>query len=188
MDSGCDSRTISGRFISWQCRLRQKAMRKQGGRPSSGMRPRVIRRDGRELAAAITVLILEKEPEATTDMFRHIVRKTYDHHQCYQEGLRILASSYFQNPEDFSEVLTALFPSESAVAATLVKEGQCELQFQEGNQSYHISCFVEEEPPEAPAYQAAYFHNRLFNPVPPPQCRVLAFHPLWNCSSASPSD
>ena len=29
-------------FIGWQCRLRQMAARESGGRPSSGMRPRVI--------------------------------------------------------------------------------------------------------------------------------------------------
>ena len=29
-------------FLDWQCRIRQVAMREEGGRPSPGMRPRVL--------------------------------------------------------------------------------------------------------------------------------------------------
>ena len=37
-------------FLGWQCRLRQMAARESGGRPSSGMRPRVTTREGHEIA------------------------------------------------------------------------------------------------------------------------------------------
>lgn len=163
-------------------------MREQGGRPSPGMCPRVMHQDGSEIAAAVTVLILEKDPRATTHMFRHILRRTHDPFERYQDGLRILASHYYQDPTNFSDVLTALFPADSAIAATLVREGWCELQFREGNQSLRIPCGVEEERPDTAAYQATYSHNLLFNPAPPPQVRVLVFRPHWVSTTDVSSD
>jgi len=77
--------SIGDVFIAWQCRLRQKAIRQQGGRPLLGMRPRLMSPDGREIAPFITVLLVEKEPEATTDLLRHIIRKTQDPRQRYEE-------------------------------------------------------------------------------------------------------
>ncbi len=38
---------IRDHFLAWQCRIRQMAMREQGGRPSPGMRPRVLTVAGR---------------------------------------------------------------------------------------------------------------------------------------------
>ena len=37
---------IRDRFLAWQCLIRQTAMREQGGRPSPGMRPRVLDTSG----------------------------------------------------------------------------------------------------------------------------------------------
>jgi hypothetical protein len=45
-------------FLGWQCRIRQIAMRQDSGRPSPGMRPRVLDTAGREIAPALTVLIV----------------------------------------------------------------------------------------------------------------------------------
>ena len=178
---------IRGHFLAWQCRLRQEAMRRQEGRPSLGMRPRATHSNGREISSAITVLILEKNPEATTAMFRHIVRKTHDSYQCYQEGLRILSSAYYQYPENFSDVLTALFSADSAIASTLVEKEGCDLHFRQGNQSYRIPCSVGELRSDTSAFQATLFHNHLFNLSLPAQVRVLAFHPHWIRASAVPA-
>ncbi|HEX6091721.1 MAG TPA: hypothetical protein VFZ07_00120, partial [Dongiaceae bacterium] len=46
-------------FIGWQCRLRQMAMRQGGGRPTSGMQPRVLSYGGEEIAPRVTVLLNE---------------------------------------------------------------------------------------------------------------------------------
>ena len=63
-------------FLGWQCLIRQSAMREDGGRPSPGMRPRVLDTAGRELAPALTVLLIPKEPEESTAFFRFQVMKT----------------------------------------------------------------------------------------------------------------
>ena len=44
-------------FIAWQCKLRRQAMRGAGGRPSEGMRPRVLDADGELIDDALTVLL-----------------------------------------------------------------------------------------------------------------------------------
>ena len=36
------AQALRDEFIGWQCRIRQIAVREGGGRPSSGMRPRVV--------------------------------------------------------------------------------------------------------------------------------------------------
>ena len=96
-------------FLGWQCRLRQMAARESGGRPSSGMRPRVTTREGHEIAPGIVVLIVESEPAASTQLFRHQYMKTEDPNERYDKILEILQASYFQQPGLFSDVMTALF-------------------------------------------------------------------------------
>jgi hypothetical protein len=180
-----DRASIRDHFVGWQCQLRQEAMRLEGGRPSPGMRPRVTRQDGSEIAPAITVLLVEKEPEATTDLFRHIVRKTHDSRQRYEEGVRMLSSAYYQYPDSFSGVLTGLFSADSALAAALREDGRCVLHFRQGGQSYRIPCDTAELRPKDTAFQATYWHNHLFNPTPPSRFCLLAFYPDWAEATAS---
>lgn len=149
------------------------------------MRPRVTREDGGLIAAGITVLVVEKDPEASTDAFRHIVRRTHDPCERYQAGLRALASAYYQDPENFSDAMTARFAGDSEVAATLVEEGRCVLDFQQDDRNCRIPCAVDELQEDHPAYQATCWHNHLFNPVPPPAIRVLAFSPDWAAASVT---
>ena len=65
-------------FLGWQCRIRQIAMRKDEGRPSPGMRPRVLAGDGREVSAAMTVLLVPSAPEESPGFFRFQAQKTRD--------------------------------------------------------------------------------------------------------------
>ncbi len=37
---------IRDNFLGWQCRIRQHAMRRDGGRPCAGMRPRAMAAPG----------------------------------------------------------------------------------------------------------------------------------------------
>jgi hypothetical protein len=159
-------------------------MRQDGGRPSSGMRPRVTREDGSQIAPAITVLIVEKEPAATLDLLRHTVRKTPDPSKRYEDGLKILSSEYYRDSQVFSDIMTALFPAASPTAATLLSDGYCVLHFQEGKHSLRIACAIAELAENDPFYQLTYWHNLLFNPYPPYEIRMLAFYPDWTRSSA----
>jgi hypothetical protein len=144
------------------------------------MCPRVVHGNGAPPESAITVLIAEHEPTATVDVLRHMVLKTHDPRERYERGLRILAAEYYEEPGNFSGVLTAQFPAESALAARLLTAGRCELQFEQGHLGFRIPCttglLVEGEP----SYQLTYWHNLLFNPHPPLEIQMLAFKPDWD--------
>ena len=58
----CAAKTLRDDFVAWQCRIRQIAMRQDGGRPSPGMRPRVLDASGGEIAPALTVLLVPRDP------------------------------------------------------------------------------------------------------------------------------
>ena len=86
-------------------------MREQGGRPSPGMRPRVLDTAGRELAPALTVLLIPKEPEESTAFFRFQVMKTPDPRDVYERALAYLQADYFQTSESFSDRLVTVLPA-----------------------------------------------------------------------------
>src|SRR5258708_300318 len=92
---------LRGEFIGWQCRVRQLAARQDGGRPSAGMRPRVVSLAGDELAAAVVVLITETDPENSTQQFKYQVLKTQDPNERYDAVLELLQGPYFQQPARF---------------------------------------------------------------------------------------
>ncbi|MHB8478307.1 MAG: hypothetical protein ACYDBZ_18735, partial [Steroidobacteraceae bacterium] len=121
-------------FIGWQCRLRQLAARQDGGRPSSGMRPRVTRQDGEKLSPGIVMLIVESEPQVSTELFRYQYLKTQDPNERFDKMLEILQSSHFQEPARFSDLMTALFGPGSTLAALLAAEGRCILEFEQYTQ------------------------------------------------------
>jgi hypothetical protein len=172
-------------FIGWQCRIRQLAVRQDGGRPSSGMRPGVLTPDGEPISPGIVVLLLPSDLEPTTKLFRYQVLKTQDPVERYDKALEILAASHYQRPREFADLLTALFGPDSAVAGQLLSHGACRLEFSQYAQSYRIPCTVAELAEHDPRYQATYWHNRLFNPRMPAGVRVLAFTPDWAHASSS---
>jgi len=183
---GPEAAALRDHFLGWQCRLRQFAVRRGEGRPSQGMRPLVLREDGRALALAVTTLIHPRDPAQATDAFRHIVRRTLDPQARYRNALRLLSASHFQRPREFSDVLTALFAAGSPLAAALSSGGRCVLDFREHRQSYRLPCAVVPLAPEAPAWQATYWHNAMFNPDIPGELAVLAFAPDWGAAEADP--
>jgi len=170
---------LRDQFIGWQCRLRQIAMRQNGGRPSSGMRPRVLSPAGDELAPGVVVLIVPSDADEAIKLFRHQVLKTQDPVERWEKAVEIMAASYFQRPRDFSDVLTALFGGGSALVGRLLDFGACRLEFGQYSQGYGIPCAVTAPNQADELYQATYWHNRLFNPNPPPGATVLAFTPDW---------
>ena len=82
-------------FVAWQCRIRQLAARQEGGRPTSGMRPRAMNRNGDELSAGIVTLMVESEPAHSTQLFRYQYLRTHDPVERYDNMLEILQGSYF---------------------------------------------------------------------------------------------
>ena len=166
-------------FLGWQCRVRQLAARQGGGRPTAGMRPRVLTPHGDELSPGVVVLIVEEEPAESTALFRHQYLRTNDPIERYEKIVEILAGSYFQHAQTFSDVMTALFGPDSAIAATLLNHGGCVLEFEAYAQAYHIPCKAAELATGDAFFQATYWHNRMFNPNMPPGVRVLSFTPEW---------
>ncbi|WP_119462404.1 hypothetical protein [Rhodospirillaceae bacterium SYSU D60014] len=175
-------------FLGWQCRLRQLAVRENSGRPSQGMRPHVTTVRGEEIAGGITVLIVQDDPEPSTQLFRYQVLKTLDPVERYDKALQILASNYFQRPRDFSDVMTALFGPAMPLVDHLLAEGRCMLEFSQFSKGYRIPCEVDELDENDAFYQATYWHNRLFNSDIPAGVRVLSFTPDWMRSSSLPAD
>ncbi len=168
-------------FLGWQCRIRQRAVRQDDGRPSQGMRPLVTPGEAR-----ITVLIVGAEPREDTAHLQHIVRKMHDPAERLSAGLRVLAATHYQQPESFSDRMVALFGPDAGLAERLLAERRCRLDFEQYNQKYSIPCIVQELEETDPAWQATYWHNTLFNPDIPAGIRILAFTPDWATAQADP--
>lgn len=173
-------------FLGWQCRIRQHAMRKAGGKPSAGTCPRVEAPDGAEIISALTVLIVEKPPCGSTAEFRHICKRTQDPRQRYEAAIALLSSTYFQAPAAFSDGVTATFASGSPVADDLMARGACVLEFAQFSQRYRLPCTVEELSHTSETRQATWWHNAMFNAALPPDTRVLLFRPDWLNAEADP--
>ena len=177
---------IRDAFLGWQCRIRQMAVREHAGYPLPDMRPRLRGPDGRVLAEAITVLIIQREPEKATNAFRHVVRRTRDPLERHEAAVKMLSSVFYQHPGEFSDMLTALFAIDSGTAASARAAGECVLEFAQFNQSFRLSCAVAELDREVPAWQATYWHNHMFNPTLPGAVTILAFTPDWRGAEADP--
>ena len=93
------------------------------------MRPRLLDRDGRELAPALTVLIVPRDPAESTAFFRFQVLKTADPRDLLERALTFLQADYFQRPETFGDKLVAVLPQASPLASSLFSKGKCVLAF-----------------------------------------------------------
>src|SRR5690606_12835712 len=110
-----------GAFLGWQCRIRQIAMREQGGRPLPAMQPRVLLRSGEAVLEAMTILLVPKRPAEATAFLRFQVQKTPDPARAYEAALGYLQSEYYQDPGAFSSEMTSVFPKGAKAAAGLLK-------------------------------------------------------------------
>ena len=178
------AKTLREDFLAWQCRMRQIAMRQDRGRPSPGMRPRLRDASGRELAPALTVLIVPRDPTESTDFFRFQVLKTPDPRDLYERALTYLQADYFQQPAEFGDVLTAVLPAKSELAARLIRDGRCVLEFAQFSQSYRLPCAAFAAEPDEAIRESTLWHNRLFNPSLPDDVLVLGFRPDWKSAEA----
>ena len=177
---------LKKQFLGWQCRVRQHAMRQLGGRPTSGMTPRVLHHDGTVLLDAMTVVMIPSEPEEHTKFFAFQVQKTADPKQTYDAVLKVFQGDYFQKPKKFSDTLAAQFAPGSQVAQTLVNLGECLLEFEQFSQTWKLHCTVTELHGDDDVRQHVLAHNRVFNRNVPGDAVVLAMKPQWHSANADP--
>mgnify|MGYP007017143807 CR=1 FL=1 len=170
----------SDAFIAWQCRIRQMSIRDHAGQPLDGMKARVEDGAGEPIGEAITTLIIHQEPEEATDLFRHIVKKTHDPKSRRDEALKLLSSTHYQYPKDFSDRLTALFSGESELAGRLIALGHCQLTFSQFGQTFEFRASVTQLSPDDAAWQATFWHNHMFNPALSEAVVILQFGPQWS--------
>ncbi len=172
---------LQNKFLAWQCLLRQYCVRQYGGQPLPGMCPELTI-EGLDTTATLNVVLVKKEPRNITAQFRHMLQKTVDPNERYDNAIQLLSSAYYQHHAEFSDRLTALFGLESTWVNRLVAAPYCTLKFTQANQSYRLVCTVEELPGSDEMFQATYWHNHLFNPTLPGSVRVVAFRPDWGLS------
>jgi len=177
---------IRNHFLGWQCRLRQNSIRNLNGQPSEGMSPDIVVGGSDTGYEGVTVLLTRLDPGEFTPEFRHMVRKTSDPKQRYDNALKYFAEMYYQDRKAFSDRMTALFRPGSTAATRLHDAGTSTLAFSEKNQRYVIPCQVIRLADTDPSWQATYWHNHLFNPTLAGDSIILQFVPDWRTAKAEP--
>lgn len=171
-------------FLRWQCRARQNAVRRNAGKPSESMCPRIVV-DERSLDQII-LLINKHEHCSTVPEFKHMVLRTQDPKKRYDSGLEFLSADYYQDTGEFTDQLTALFGPDEPLVELLERQGACTLEFNQTQQYFSLPCEVNTVDTGSYLYQATYWHNQLFNPYMPPGAQVAAFMPDWTLAVAEP--
>ena len=179
--------SIQKHFLGWQCRVRQYAMRNGGGRPTSGMRPDVLLEDGKEVASAVTLLLVPDLLQESILQFRFMALKTQDPQERYKKAVQLLSASFYQNVENFSGLMTGVFSRSSETVNRLKKNQRCVLEFDFQQQKFRVPAGIKVLLKKNPKYEFTYWHNFLFNPHLSPDVTVLGFEPDWSNSSADPT-
>lgn len=178
---------LRDRFLKWQCRVRQMAMRDNQGRPDDAIAPLVFLPD-EDAPMGRIITVLNKNPaHSMTPEMLHMARQTNDPAQIRVQAIQFLSATYFQKHHSFSDVLTAVFSPDSPQAARLGAAQTCTLVFEAYAQGFSLPCQVWQLTPVNPLFAATMAHNRLFNPSLLPDSVVLGFQPDWNHGSDAPA-
>ena len=178
---------IQNHFIGWQCRIRQYAMRNDEGRPTAGMQPDVFLEDGKVAASAVTLLLVPDRLQDSIRQFRFMALKTQDPQERYNKAIQLLSSTFYQNVENFSGLMTGVFSMNSETVNRLTKNQRCVLEFDFQQQKFRVPAGIKVLLKKKPVYEFTYWHNFLFNPYLSPDVTVLGFEPDWTDSSADPT-
>ena len=173
---------LRDRFLRWQCRVRQIAMRREDGRPSNGMTP-LAHVSGEPFARIVTVLCKLPEHSVTMEL-RHLARRTHDPAERRESALKLFAERHYQAATEFSDRLTASFPPDSATAVRLAQVRDCRLDFEQFSQRFRVQCTVRRLSEHNPLREATFWHNLLFNPMLAADCIIFGFEPDWARSEA----
>lgn len=182
--SNDDAQKLRDYFLGWQCRLRQHAVRKAEGKPSTGMQATLVLAD--KAYGPVNTGLVKIDSEEITSEFKHIVRKTHDPKLRQESAVKLLSSVYYQYPKEFDDCITATFTMDSKLAKGIIDNGTCQMHFEQYNQKFELMCAVTELADSDSVYQTTFWHNRMFNPVLPAKICVLKFEPDWNASIATP--
>ena len=177
---------LRDRFLRWQCRIRQIALRTRGGRPTSGMTPLVSVADANAPVARLVTVLCKRPQHSATMELRHMARRTHDPAERRESATNFFAERYYQVASEFSDILTATFQPESETAATLLARRECRLAFEQFSQRYDVHCTVRRLSSNNPLREATFWHNLLFNPRLCDDCIILGFEPDWPKSDAVP--
>ena len=83
--------------MGWQCRIRQYAVRKDEGRPSTGMMPELTARE--QSVGPINVQLVKTASDESTAQFRFMYQKTVDPKDRRTAVLKLLADHADQHHE-----------------------------------------------------------------------------------------
>lgn len=175
------------KFLRWQCRVRQIAMRDKEGRPDDAVTPALTLAAETEPLGHIITLLAKWGIYSVTPELQHMVKHTNDPAQRRDKALQFFSSTYYQKIYEFSDTLMATFPPSSPGAEQIVKASECTLTFEAYGQRFDLACTVKRLKQDNPLYQATYWHNLLFNPGLHPQTEILQFSPDWDRSTAEAS-
>ncbi len=172
--------SLQDEFLKWQCRLRQIIVRENGGKPDSSIIPLVHSPHGSWEAFPVITILCRKLHHSVTPEMHHMAKATNDPVQVRDKALKFFAERYYQQPEQFSDTLTATFDENSQNYKKLVQLDSCNLHFEVFNKSYTLACKMEWFSTRDYYWQATYWHNLLFNPNLAPTIKVVGFSPDWN--------
>lgn len=171
-------------FIGWQCRVRQIAMRDKQGRPDDAVMPLVhLAGDDEPLGHVITVMSKNAAFSQTPEL-QHMARQTNDPAQRREKALQYFSSTYYQQADAFSDVLTATFQPGSQGAARIAAADHCSLTFEAYTQRFVLHCQTKQLDADHPLHAATRAHNILFNPTLHPDSVIIGFKPDWDASTA----
>ena len=173
-------------FLGWQCRIREHISRKENGRPSKGISPTVQLREDDDSGSDIITLLFPKDPNDSIKQFHYLVKRTHDPQIRFTKAIQWLSSTFYQHPDEFSGVMTGLFSENSKLCQSLIQNGECTLHFDFQQQSFKLTCSIQESLKDSSEFQFTYWHNRLFNSYLSSNVKVLSFHPNWDEAEADP--
>ena len=175
---------LRNHFLTWQCRIRQIAMREQEGRPSQGMRPQVLDASGEQLSAGIIVLLVREDSFESTEFLKFQVQKYNDPQDVYKKSLIFLQSTHYHRAAEFSDEMTGLFSKGAVLVKRMTGDDKVTLEFSQFSQTYKIPCRTRLLETDEAAYQATLWHNRVFNPNIGSDIEIVGFQPDWNAAVA----
>jgi hypothetical protein len=184
LDPSREGRALRDRFLRWQCRVRQTSMRESMGRPDDGVIAALTLPGEDEPLGHVITVLSRQEAYSKLPELRHICRRTNDPAQRRTQALQLLSETYYQRHDEFSDVLTATFPPNSAGAARLESAGECRLAFEAYGHRFDLQCTLLRLRHSDPLRDATWVHNSIFNPNLHPDTVVLAFEPDWDASEA----
>jgi len=178
-----EANSLKMEFLRWQCRVRQIAMRENGGRPDSSITPALSLLGTKERLARLVTVISKLPGYSKVAEMRHMVKSTHDPAQRQEKAVEFFSGGYYQTAHEFSDTLTATLPPEIKQPEEIFSSENCRLVFDSYGQRFDLLCLVSVLSFENPYFQATWWHNFLFNPRLHPNTVILGFQPQWAKSS-----